>query len=263
MELSLDSKMKLNNGLKIPRLGFGTWELQRENAIKPVKWALNRGYRLIDTAAIYTNEKFVGKALKESSIPREDIFVTSKVWNTDQGYENTLKAFDASLKRLDLDYLDLYLIHWPHELPKETWEALEKIYEDGRAKSVGVSNFSIKDLKGILDNYEVVPTVNQIEMHPLKYAEERDLIKFCQNKGIKIEAYSPLTHGEDLDYKKFKKIANNYNKSVPQILIRWSLQHGFICIPRSSNEDHIKENANVFDFELSDKDMKSLDEIKD
>jgi diketogulonate reductase-like aldo/keto reductase len=263
MELSLDSKMKLNNGLEISRLGFGTWELERESALKPVKWALNRGYRLIDTAAIYANEKFVGKALKESGIPREDIFVTSKVWNSDQGYENTLKAFDASLRRLDLNCLDLYLIHWPHELPQETWKALEKIYEDGKAKSIGVSNFSIKDLKAILDNYTIVPTVNQIEMHPLKYGENEELINFCEKKGIKIEAYSPLTHGEDLDYKKFEKIANNYDKSVPQILIRWSLQHGFICIPRSSNEDHIKENANVFDFKLSEGDMQKLDSIKE
>ncbi|TXT57114.1 MAG: Glyoxal reductase [Promethearchaeota archaeon] len=261
MQLSLNSTIKLNNGLEIPQLGFGTWELERDHALKPVSWALDIGYRLIDTAAIYTNEKFVGKAIRESDIPREDLFVTSKVWNTDQGYEKTLKAFDASLERLGLEYLDLYLIHWPHELPKETWKALEKIYEEGRAKSIGVSNFSIADLEEILTNFDIVPAVNQIEMHPLKYAKNEQLIDFCQEKDIKIEAYSPLTHGEELDYQKFEKVADNYDKSIPQVLIRWSLQHDFICIPRSSNEDHIKENTDVFDFKLSEKDMNRLDSI--
>jgi diketogulonate reductase-like aldo/keto reductase len=261
MELSLKSMVELNNGLKMPRLGFGTWELQRDSALNPVKWALETGYRLIDTASIYANEKFVGKAIKESEVPREDIFLTSKVWNTQQGYQKTMNAFEDSLKRLDMDYLDLYLIHWPRELSNETWKALEKIYSEGKTKAIGVSNFKIKDLEEILQNYEIPPAVNQIEMHPLKYLENKEVIKYCQERDIKIEAYSPLTHGENLDYDKFEEIASKYDKSVPQILIRWSLQHGFISIPRSGNEAHIKQNSDVFDFEISDQDMNVLDSI--
>ncbi|MCJ7647533.1 MAG: aldo/keto reductase, partial [Candidatus Lokiarchaeota archaeon] len=161
MELSLNSKVELNNGVKIPRLGFGTWELARQFAFDPVKWALEKGYRLIDTAAIYANEKYVGKAIKESKIPRDEIFITSKVWNTDQGYEKTLKAFDESLSRLELIYLDLYLIHWPNKLSIETWKALEQIYREGKAKAIGVSNFTIKDLEKIIKEYEIVPAINQ------------------------------------------------------------------------------------------------------
>ena len=261
MELSLNSKVELNNGVKIPRLGFGTWELARQFAFDPVKWALEKGYRLIDTAAIYANEKYVGKAIKESKIPRDEIFITSKVWNTDQGYEKTLKAFDESLSRLELIYLDLYLIHWPNKLSIETWKALEQIYREGKAKAIGVSNFTIKDLEKIIKEYEIVPAINQIKMHPLKFSENKDLIDFCQKKDIKIEAYSPLTHGENLDYKKFKEIAEKYNKTVPQILIRWSLQHGFICIPRSSNKEHIDNNVNIFDFQLSEQEMMLLNSI--
>ncbi|MBD3196073.1 MAG: aldo/keto reductase [Candidatus Lokiarchaeota archaeon] len=262
MDLKLNSTMELNNGVKIPRLGFGTWELEREEALNPVKWALEIGYRLIDTAAIYANEKFVGKAIKESGIDRNKLFITSKVWNTDQGYEKTLKAFDASLNRLDLTYLDLYLIHWPHKLSGETWKALEEIYNDNRVKAIGVSNFSINGLEDIINNYDIVPTINQIAMHPLKYKENRDLIAFCKERNIKIEAYSPLTHGVKLDYNKFKEAADKYNKSVPQILLRWSIQHDFVCIPRSGNKQHIKENVEIFDFQLDEDDMRTLNTLK-
>jgi len=257
--LSLNSKVELNNGVQIPRLGFGTWELARQSVIEPVKWALEKGIRLIDTASIYANEKYVGKAIKDSKIPRDEIFVTSKVWNTDQGYEKTLKAFDDSLGRLELSYLDLYLIHWPNKLSTETWKALEQIYKDGRTKAIGVSNFTIKDLEKILKDFKIVPVLNQIKMHPLKLSENKNLIDFCQERDIKIEAYSPLTHGENIGHHKFMEIAEKYNKTVPQILIRWSIQKGFICIPRSSNKDHIEQNVNIFDFHLSEKDMTLLD----
>lgn len=253
--------LDLRNGIKIPRLGFGTWELAQDKAYEPVKWALDIGYRLIDTASIYANEKFVGKAIKENEVPREEIFVTSKVWNSQQGYDKALKAFDESLNRLKLDYLDLYLIHWPRDLSNETWKALEKLYQEGKTKAIGVSNFTIKDLEDILNNFEITPAVNQIKMHPLKYAENRKLIEYCQKRDIVIEAYSPLTHGEELTYEKFKEMAGKYGKSVPQILIRWSLQHGFICIPRSGNRGHIKQNADIFDFELSNEDMTKLDKL--
>ncbi len=262
MELSTYSKIKLNNDVEISLLGFGTWELDRNSAYQPVKWALEEGYQLIDTAAIYANEKWVGKAIKESDMSREDIFVTSKVWNSDHGYEKTLKAYDDSLKRLGLRYLDLYLIHWPRGTNKETWSALETIYKEKKVKSIGVSNFMVKDLEVITNEHEIIPTVNQIIMHPLKYQENKSVVEYCIKKDIKIEAYSPLTHGDELGLKVFQKIANKYEKTVPQILIRWSLQHGFICIPRSSKKEHIIENADVFNFELSTQDMAKLNSIQ-
>ena len=258
MELSSEFMIKLNNKVAIPMLGFGTWELEGNSAYKPVKWALEEGYRLIDTAAIYNNEEFVGRAIAESKISREELFITSKVWNSDQGYERTLKAFDTSLKKLRLEYLDLYLIHWPIGKNEETWSALESIYREGKVKAIGVSNFRVNDIKGLLDSHHITPSVNQILMHPLKYKANKDVVEYCQKENIKIEAYSPLIHGYKLDKDIFQEIANEYNKSVPQVLLRWSLQRGFICIPRSSNKDHIKENADVFDFKLSEADMIKL-----
>lgn len=261
MELSLDLTIKLNNQVEIPMLGFGTWELEGNSAYKPVKWALEEGYRLIDTAAVYNNEEFVGRAIAESDIPREDLFITSKVWNSDQGYENTLKAYDNSLKRLGVEYLDLYLIHWPIGRNEETWSALESIYRDGKVKAIGVSNFMVKNIKGLVDAHRLTPVINQILMHPLKYKANMDLTEYCQKNNIKVEAYSPLIHGYKLDKDIFQEIANRYNKSVPQILVRWSMQHGFICIPRSSNREHIRENVDVFDFELSELDMITLNSL--
>ena len=258
MELSSEFMIKLNNKVAIPMLGFGTWELEGNSAYKPVKWALEEGYRLIDTAAIYNNEEFVGRAIAESKISREELFITSKVWNSDQGYERTLKAFDTSLKKLRLEYLDLYLIHWPIGKNEETWSALESIYREGKVKAIGVSNFRVNDIKGLLDSHHITPSVNQILMHPLKYKANKDVVEYCQKENIKIEAYSPLIHGYKLDKDIFQEIASEYNKSVPQVLLRWSLQRGFICIPRSSNKDHIKENADVFDFKLSEADMIKL-----
>ena len=261
MDLSLEFTVKLNDQVQIPMLGFGTWELEGSSAYKPVKWALEEGYRLIDTASVYNNEEFVGKAIAESDIPREDLFITSKVWNSDQGYEHTLKAYDNSLKRLGVEYLDLYLIHWPRSLSEETWSALESLYREGKVRAIGVSNFMANDIKGLVDAHHITPSINQILMHPLKYKANKDIVEYCQKEDVKIEAYSPLIHGYKLDKANFQEIANKYNKSVPQVLLRWSLQQGFICIPRSSKRNHIRENADVFNFELSEVDMSKLNSL--
>lgn len=263
IELTIDSTVELNNGIKMPRLGFGTWKLKRKSVIDPIKWAMDAGYRLIDTATFYKNEKYIGKALEDIDIPREELFITSKVWDTDQGYDNTIKAFDQSLNNLNTNYLDLYLIHWPRKLRNETWKALEKLYSDEKVKAIGVANFAVHHLEEIIENYEIVPAVNQFELHPFDYVEEKDLIEFCKSNNIQVEAYSPLTHGKRLNNPILEKIGDNYNKSTAQVLIRWSLQHGFITIPKSGDETHIRENANVFDFELSEDDMKKINNIKE
>lgn len=263
IELTINSTIELNIGLEIHRFGLGTWKLKQSFVIDPVKLALSEGYRLIDTATFYKNEKYIGKAINESEIPREELFITSKVWDSDQGYKSTLKAFEKSLENLDIEYLDLYLIHWPRKKRNETWEALEKLYSEGKVKAIGVANFSIHHLKELLENYEVVPAVNQFELHPFNYSDEKDLIEFCRKNNIAVEAYSPLTHGRKLNHPKLKEIAEKCNKSTAQVLIRWSLQHDFICIPKSGSEVHIPENANVFDFELSDDDMKAINTLKE
>mgnify|MGYP001045530802 CR=1 FL=1 len=263
IELTIKSTIELNNGLEMFRFGLGTWKLKRNSVVDPVKWALNKEYRLIDTATFYKNEQYIGQAIKESEIPRKEIFITSKVWDTDQGYKNTLKAFEKSLENLDTEYLDLYLIHWPRKKRNETWKALEKLYSEGRVKAIGVANFAVHHLKELIEKYEVVPAVNQFELHPFDYSDEKDLIEFCRKNNIAVEAYSPLTHGRKLNHPKLKEIAEKYNKSPVQVLIRWSLQHDFICIPKSGSEAHIRENANVFDFKLSHADMKIINTLKE
>jgi diketogulonate reductase-like aldo/keto reductase len=262
LNISINSKIELNNGVHMPRLGFGTWKLKREKALNPIKWALDKGYRAIDTAAFYKNEQYVGKAIQESDVPRNEIFLTSKVWDTDLGYENTLKAFDKSLTRLDVEYLDLYLIHWPRKLRNESWKALEELYKQGKIKAIGVANFAISHLQELLEKFEIVPAVNQFELHPFLYSERKDLIDFCWDNEIQVEAYSPLTHGKQLNNPQLKSIATKYNKTTAQVLIRWSLQHGFVVIPKSGNKQHIRENSEVFDFQISDGDMKQINSIE-
>ncbi|MBD3255506.1 MAG: aldo/keto reductase, partial [Candidatus Lokiarchaeota archaeon] len=230
-----------------------------KDAYKSVKWALNAGYRLIDTASFYKNEKEVGKAIKDSDVPREEIFITTKVWDTEQGYDNTIEAYKNSLNRINIDYLDLYLIHWPRKKRKETWEAMQDLYREGDIKAIGVANFAIQHLKEFLKNFDVVPTVNQVEFSPFLYQTE--LLEYCRKNKIKLEAYSPLTHGRKLNHPTLRNIAEKYDKSTAQILIRWGLQHRLIEIPKSSNKDHIYQNADVFDFELVEKDMQSLDSL--
>lgn len=253
----------LNNGLKMPQLGFGVWQVPDEEAAVAVTNAFKVGYTSIDTAMVYRNEQGVGKAIKDSSIPREDLFITTKVWNSDQGYENTLRAFDESLERLGLDYVDLYLIHWPTPQFDEyvdTYKALEKLYKDGRVKAIGVCNFEIEHLERILKECEVKPVLNQVECHP--YLAQNELKEFCAKHDIFVEAWSPLDQGgEVLQDEVIKQIAETKGKTPAQIVLRWHLQNNTIVIPKSVTPSRIEENFQVFDFELTDEEMKRINEL--
>ncbi len=262
-KIKIDTKVQLNNGVKMPIFGLGVYQTQRgKQTQEAVLFALEAGYRLIDTAAMYDNEEDVGMAIKKSGIPREEIFITTKLWNSDHGYHKALAAFEESQKKLGLSYIDLYLIHWPVEgLRKESWKALEKLLEDGRCRAIGVSNYMIWHLEELLKNSSTVPAVNQVEFSPYLY--QKDLLKFCNSYGIQLEAYSPLTKGHKLNDPRLKTIASKYSKSPAQILIRWSLQKGLVVIPKSSKKERIYQNADVFDFEILPGDMKVLDSFNE
>jgi diketogulonate reductase-like aldo/keto reductase len=253
----------LNTDLKIPAIGFGTWQIENHNeAQEAVKIALDVGYRLIDTAKVYGNEEGVGKGIKESGLDRSDIFITTKLWNGDQGYDSALKAFDESLKRLGLEYLDLYLIHWPAtDKRAESWKALQKIYAEGLAKNIGVSNYTVRHLQELLSGSKVVPAVNQIEFHPFIYNDQKEVLEFCKEKGIIIEAYSPLARAKDLNNTTLHAVAERHGKTIAQIMLRWAIQHGTVPIPKSTNAGRIKENFNVFDFELAEEEMQSINRL--
>ncbi|RAZ81518.1 aldo/keto reductase [Planococcus halotolerans] len=259
----IQSTTTLHNGVKMPWLGLGVFKVEDgEEVGNSVKAALEAGYRSIDTAAIYGNEEGVGKAIAESGVPREELFITTKVWNADHGYEETLAAFDASMKKLGLDYLDLYLIHWP--LPSqgkspETWKALEKLYKDGRVRAIGVSNFKVHHLEEIIADAEITPMVNQVEYHPR--FNQQELHDFCKAHKIQLEAWSPLMQGGLLDDPILIDIAAKYNKSTAQIIIRWDMQTGVVTIPKSVKPHRIAENADVFDFELSPEDMDKINAL--
>jgi methylglyoxal/glyoxal reductase len=263
MLLTLDSRAKLNNGVKIPRLGLGVYQSPPgEITLRAVRYAAKIGYRHIDTAQLYGNEADVGRAVMESGINREEIFITTKVWNSYQGYDSTLQACEGSLRRLGLSYVDLYLIHWPVEgVSDETWRAMIKLWQQGKAQAIGVSNYTISQLMEILQNSDVVPAVDQVEFHPFLYQQE--LLRFCRNNRIQLEAYSPLTRGNKLNYPIIAEVARKYDKTPAQILIRWSLQHDVIVIPKSIHKDRIRENSQVFDFQLEPEDMKTLDSLND
>ncbi len=255
----------------MPVIGFGVWKIPEGEVVESaVKGALAAGYRLIDTAMIYQNEAGVGRAIRGSGIPREEIFVTTKLWNTDQGYESGLRAIDVSLKKLGLTYVDLYLVHWPTASDvreggasinkrEETWKAMEEIYRSGKVKAIGVSNYTIRHLEEMKKYATIFPTVNQVEFHPFLY--QKDLLDYCNKHNIALEAYCPLMHGEKLDDERITSVANKYGKSNAQVVLRWHLQHGAVPLPKSSHQEHIEENINLFDFELSGEDMKALDGI--
>ena len=255
--------IKLNNGIKMPGFGFGTWNLTGEECVEATGEALRVGYRLLDTARIYGNEREVGEAIRKSSVPREDVFLTTKLWPNDFGYENVLRAFDESLERLGLEYIDLYLIHWPRsdkQKRQESWRALQELAKQGLAKSIGVSNYNIEHLEEAMAS-GTTPAVNQIEFHPYIYEEQRPILEFCKKRGIVVEAYSPLSQGHGLNSITVRDISERTGKTPAQVLLRWAIQHGTIPIPKSTHPERIKENFLVFDFELSADDMNMLDDL--
>jgi len=261
MQATVEPVARLNNGVMIPRLGLGVYQLPPgQTTQRAVEYALKVGYRHIDTARIYNNESDVGTALRKSGVKREDAFITTKLWNSDHGYESALRACDQSLKRLGLKYLDLYLIHWPvPEIRNESWQALAQLLKDGKCRSIGVSNYTINHLTDLLADTDVVPMVNQVEFSPFLY--QKQLLEYCEQNKIQVEAYSPLTQGEKLNHPRVQQIARKHNKTPAQVLIRWSLQHNLVTIPKSVREERIKENSQVFDYNLTTEDIRILDSL--
>ncbi|WP_144526486.1 aldo/keto reductase [Peribacillus simplex] len=263
MVKNLQDTTTLHNGVKMPWFGLGVFKVEEgPELVNAVKVAIKHGYRSIDTAAIYENEEGVGQGIregiKEAGISREDLFVTSKVWNADLGYESAIAAYEKSLKKLGLEYLDLYLIHWPVEGKyKEAWRALETLYKEGKVKAIGVSNFQIHHLKDLMEGAEVKPMVNQVECHPR--LTQKEVQAFCKEQGIQLEAWSPLMQGELLDNDVLQAIAAKHGKSVAQVILRWDIQNGIVTIPKSTKEHRIVENSSIFDFELTEEEMNQID----
>ncbi len=255
--------IRLTSGASIPQLGLGVWQSPQGAPTRDaVTAALRLGYRHIDTARVYRNEMDVGAAVRDSGIPRADVFVTTKLWNDDQGYDQTLRAFDKSLERLNLEYIDLYLLHWPVAGKRlDSWRALEKLHAEGRARSIGVSNFLVPHLRELLATANTPPHANQIELSP--FLQRRPTVELCTQHGIAIEAYSPLTRGQKLDDPTVRAIASEVGKSAAQVLLRWGVQHGFIVLPKSVHAERIEENGAIFDFTLSEQQMEKLDALEE
>lgn len=261
---------ELSNGLNIPKIGFGTWQTpDGDIAEQSVLHALEAGYRHIDTAAIYGNEESVGRAIKKSGIKRSELFITTKLWNNNHSYEKAKFAIDESLTKLGLDYVDLYLIHWPNPIDSrpdfalgnaESWRAMEEAVAEGKIKAIGVSNFHPHHIDALLETAKIKPVVNQIFLNPSDMQPE--IVTYCREKDILLEAYSPLGTGKIFEVKDLKELALTYNKTIAQVVLRWSLQHGFLPLPKSVTESRIKENIQVFDFELSNEDMTRIDQLR-
>ena len=251
---------KLSNGVDIPSIGFGTYKLGEEQEVRDkVKLALKLGYRQIDTASFYGNEEGVGKGIAESGVDRKDIFLVTKLWNDEHGYEETINAFNKSIKRLGVDYLDLYLIHWPNKLNSETWRAFEDLYKEGKVRAIGVCNFKIGHLEELKKTAKIMPMVNQIEIHPCK--TQKETIEYCNENNIQVVAWGPIMRGKILSLPLMLELSEKYNKSIAQITLRWHIQNGVIPIPKSSNEERIKANIDIFDFDISSEDIKKIDEL--
>ena len=263
MEKNINYLIKLNDNHYIPQFGLGVYLTKRgRECRKAVIWALESGYRHIDTASSYGNEKEVGEAVKKSGIKREEVFITTKLWNEDQGYESTLRAFDRSLKKLNTGYIDLYLIHWPvKEKRKESWKALEKIHESGYCHSIGVSNYMTNHLEELFTYANIIPVLNQVEFSPFLY--QKDLLNFCTRNKILLGAYAPLTRVKKFADPTLQIISEKLKKTEAQILIRWAIQHELVVTPKSSHKNRILENANVFNFKLNESQMKLLDDLNE
>jgi len=259
--LTLQTTMPLSDGTAMPLFGFGTYQISNGGSCyRAVRHALYVGYRHVDTAAFYGNEEDVGRAVRDSGLPRESIYVTTKLWNSDQGYEPALRAFDRSMQRLGLDYVDLYLIHWPEPGKRsDSWRALEAIRRGGRCRSIGVSNYTIRHLEELLRESGTVPVNNQVEFSPFLY--QRKLLEFCRARGISLTAYCPLTHGDKLSHRTVVTIGRRHGKTGAQVLLRWALQHEVIAIPKSARKERIEENAALYDFELGVDEMAQLDAL--
>jgi len=257
--LNLKSTARLNNGVEIPLLGLGVYQAQRgDETRQAVLHALQAGYRHVDTARIYGNERDVGEALRESGVPRGEVFITTKLWNQDQGHDSTLRACERSLRELGLEYVDLYLIHWPVPSRRlDSWRAMETLLADGKCRAIGVSNFLERHLDELMANSKVVPAINQVEFSPYLY--QKDLLAYCGRHGIVVEAYSPLTRGQRLGDPRLVEVARRHGKTTAQVLIRWCLQRDMVVLPKSVHPARIRENAAVFDFDLSPADLRTLD----
>ena len=260
---SIEATTTLQNSIQMPWLGLGVLHIPDGEVIEQVvQWALECDYRSIDTAAVYKNETGIGAALHKAVVPRDEIFLTTKLWNSDQGYESTLQAFQASLQRLGTDYVDLYLIHWPGpDASKfiDSWRALESLYKAGKARAIGVSNFQVHHLEPLLQESEIPPMVDQIEFHP--HLQQPELIEFCVDQGIQVEAWRPIMKGDVINIELLQELGKKYGKTPVQVTLRWIIQRGFIAIPKSQDRDRIRDNANVFDFQLESDEIEQIDAL--
>ena len=252
----------LSNGVKIPAIGFGTYKSGSDDeTAKIVKYALENGYRHIDTAAFYDNEVGIGNGIKESGVKREEVFLVTKLWNEDHGYENTIKAFNRSLEKLQVDYIDLYLIHWPNKLNSETWRAFEHLYEIGKVKAIGVCNFKIGHLEELMKSAKIKPMVNQVEVHPLN--SKNNMVDYCNEHNIQLVAWSPIMRGKIFSNELIMSLSEKYKKTIVQIVLRWHIERGVVPIPKSSNEERIKENFDIFDFNISSEDINAINSLNE
>lgn len=252
----------LNNGLNMPLLGLGVYDMYGSEAEAAIADALEIGYRLIDTAAAYENEKEVGNAIRRSAVPRHEIFVTTKVANEEQGYDSTLKAFDESMRRLDIDYIDLYLVHWPIKgKRKDTWKALEKLYNDSQVRAIGVANYLVPFMEELEGYATITPAVNQVEFSPFLFM--KDLFEYCKQQHVQLQSYSPLARGQKFNHPILLALAKKYGKTPAQVMIRWNLEHRISTIPKSASRKRLQENFDVFDFSLDAADMKTLDNVNE